>query len=259
MIKDLFNFTPPQPGILCSIEGGDGTPPAGGGSGDGAPAFDPEAFKNEIKDFTVKAVNGAVSTHLSRALGTKLEESQTAILGQVKEMLSGFAPAPADAGAQGTGNADLDTAIKNATAPLLKQLEEQRQANERHAAAAKAERENRMRQEENAALQSALTTAGVPGPLAQAAVNLLHSSLERDESGNIRFVAKETGPTGPYDERVDVSEGVARFLRTEDGKHFLPARPAGGSGNRGGAAPGATPGRQSDTEFVGEMLGKLFG
>lgn len=229
----------------------------GGTEGGEKPAFNPETFQNEMKDFVVKAVNGAVSTHLTRALDGKFEANNNSLL----EKIQGLIPVPteADRSAPSGGNPDLDAAIKNATAPLIKQLEEQRALNERNAAAAKAERENRMRQEEQALLNQALTKHGVAGPLAAAAVNLLHGSLERDAQGNIVYVAKENGPTGPYDERVSVEEGVKRYLGTEDGKHFLPARPVSGSGNRGGGAPGAAPGKEGDVDFVSRMLEGLLG
>jgi len=48
-------------------------------------------------------------------------------------------------------------------------------------------------------------------------------------------------------------------LATEDGKYFLPARPAGGSGNKGGSAPGSDPGKINDNQFVSEMLTQLLG
>lgn len=233
-----------------------------GGGGVGAPAGDPPpfdavAFQSEIKDFVVKAVNGAVSTHLTRALDSRFEQNNAALV----EQLQGLIPTPPPVGDPPPtgGNPDIDAAIKNATAPLMKQLEEQRALNERNAASAKSEREGRMRQEENLALSQALTKHGVAGPLAEAAVNLLHGSIERDAQGNIQYVAKESGPTGPYDERVSIEEGVKRYLGTEDGKHFLPARAAGGSGNRGGNAPGAAPGQEGDGEFVGRMLDGLMG
>lgn len=230
--------------------GGGGTPPAGD-----PPAFDAAAFQTSMQEFVVKAVNGAVSTHLTRALDTRFEQNNEALVKQIQ----GLIPAPQTAPDPSTGNTDLDAQIKNATAPLMKQLEEQRALNERNAAAATASEAKRKTTEEHAALTAALTAGGVAGPLAQAAVSVLHGSLERDTSGNIVYVSKETGPTGPYDERVTVAEGVSRYLATDDGKHFLPARQVGGSGNKGGNAPQMNPGQQSDGEFVGAMLDGLMG
>lgn len=254
----MLKFFEPKMSTICSIEG-DGGQPAGGGGDGAAPSPDAIAAAEErLKDFTIKAVNGAVSTHLARALENKFTENNNNLLSQIKDMMAAAsAPEPAPAGA-GT-DTDLDTAIKNATAPLLKQIEEQRALNERNAAQAKAERESRMRQEESTELSSALSAAGVPGPLANAAATILHNAIERDADGNILFVCKEDGPTGPYEERVAVAEGVSRFLRTEDGKHFLPARPATGSGNRGGNAPASQNGQISDHEAVMEAMTHLFG
>ena len=240
---------------LDGLGGGGGTPPGGAPPAGDPPAFDAAAFQSEMKDFVVKAVNGAVSTHLTRALDSKFEANNTALL----EQIQGLIPAPPTAGdpPPSGGGSDLDAAIKNATAPLMKQLEEQRSMNERNAATAKAEREGRMHQEETSALGQALTKFGVAGPLAAAAVNLLHGSLDRESDGSMVYVSKESGPTGPYDERVSIEEGVKRYLGTEDGKHFLPARPVGGAGNRGGGAPSANPGQETDGQMVGRMLEHL--
>ena len=236
--------------------GGGGTPPGGAPPAGDPPAFDATAFQSEMKDFVVKAVNGAVSTHLTRALDSRFEQNNAALVEQIQGLMPA---APVSDAPPTSGNADLDAQIKNATAPLMKQLEEQRALNERNAATAKSERDSRMLQEENSALSQALTKHGVAGPLAQAAVNLLHGSLERQADGSVVYVSKETGPTGSYDERVSVEEGVKRYLGTEDGKHFLPARPVGGGGNRGGNAPGAAPGTEGDGEFVSRMLDGLMG
>jgi len=231
---------------------GGGAPPEGE-----APAFDPAKFQEEMKDFTVRAVNGAVSTHLTRALDKRLEENNAGILSKLQELMpqqAAASPAPTV-----EPSSDLDAAIKNATAPLMKQLEEQRALNERNAAAAKAEQDKRMQQEEQSALSQALSANGVPGPLAQAAVHVLRGSLERDSSGSLVYVSKENGPTGQYEERISIEEGVSRYLRTDEGKHFLPARAVGGAGNTGGSAPAAAGGKESDGDFVGRMLSNLLG
>lgn len=239
-----------------NLDGAGGT--GGGEGGDGAPSFDPGKFQDEMKDFVVKAVNGAVSTHLTRALDNKLssfgENISQSLLGQVKEMMgSQPQPSPQPGGSAG-GN---DEVIKNATAPLVKQIEELRRAAEANEVRAREEHQARMKQEESAALLGALTEAGVPTPLARAAAMTLHDRLERSSDGQIHFVSQESGPTGPYQERLAVNEGVARFLKTDEGKHFVPARPATGSGNRGGAAPGGGGEKTSDFGFVADMLGQL--
>jgi hypothetical protein len=212
---------------------------------------------DEIKDFVVKAVNGAVSTHLSRTLDKQFEENNSRIFEQLRELI----PQPQEANVvTSAGNPDVDAAIKNATAPLMKQLEEQRATAERQRAQADQERQTRLRNEETSALQTALTSAGVPAPLAAAAVNTLHPKIERDAQGNILFVQQDTGPTGAFEQRVSVQEGIESFLKTEDGKHFLPARPVSGAGNMGGNAPsGVSPHQQSDRELVADMLGAFEG
>jgi hypothetical protein len=61
--------------------------------------------------------------------------------------------------------------------------------------------------------------------------------LERNDNGEIEFLFKEQAATGAYTDRVSVQEGVERFLKTEEGKFFLPPKPAGGAGGQGGGAP----------------------
>lgn len=244
------------PSSICAIGTGAGDGLGGGGGGE-KPEFDPEKFKKEIEEYTLKAVNGAISTHLTRQLDKRFDENNTTLVGQFKELLDankGAAPPPPEPPA---GNPDLAAQIKNATAPLERQLAEQKATAERAAAAATAANDAASRQEEETALQNALIAAGVAAPLASAAVGQLHGKIARDTQGAITFVSKETGPSGPYDETVTVGEGVARFLKTDDGKHFLPARQAGGAGNQGGRPPAGTPagGQETDHDFVGRMLG----
>lgn len=229
------------------MEGDNPNPPEGG-----TPPPQNNGLTEEVKDFVVKVVNGAISTHMARGLDSRFEQNNQALLDQIKELI----PKPQEQDViTSAGNPDIDSAIKNATAPLIKQLEETKAAAERQRTQAEQERQTRLRNEETSALQTALTTAGVPAPLAAAAVNILHSRLERDAQGNILFVQQDTGPTGPFEQRVSVQEGIESFLKTEDGKHFLPARPVSGAGNVGGKAPsGLSPQQQSDREFVGEML-----
>lgn len=230
----------------------------GQGEGQGSGEFDPSVFKNEMQDFVVRAVNGAISTHLNRSLDSRLQENNQGLMNSFKELLSESLPKAQgeNGGKTQSGNPDVDTAIKNATAPLIKQLEEQKRLNEQAAARAKQAEEERLHNEKTTSLSQTLINQGVPAPLAQAAVHTIHDRVKRDDKGKMYYVAEETGPTGPYEEHVSIEEGIKRWLSTENGKHFLPARQVGGSGNQGGRSPQGKPnaGSMSDGEFLANVL-----
>lgn len=212
--------------------------------------------EDEIKDFVVKAVNGAVSTHLTRALDNKLEEygkgMQESILGALNERLEAFKPKEP---AAPEGKPGENEAIKNLQAKYDKEIAEVRAQAQREREAREMKEAEVRRSEEISALRDAAMSQGVPAPLAAALVNILHGQIERDSTNGIQFVSNEEGPTGKYQERVAVTEGVKRYLNTEDGKHFLPARAVGGSGNPGGnAGRNANNGQVSDGDFLRNLF-----
>lgn len=192
-----------------------------------------------MKNYVVKAVNGAVSTHMSRLsekMAKEAQERDASIHEKLDSLKKEPDPKPDPKAGKGT---DIEQAILNATAPLRKELEEQKEARAQMAAKAKEAQQAKEAQEEETALFGALTSKNVPKPLAEAAISRLRDSLKRDEKNELSMIVQETGPTGKYEEQVSVEEGVNRFLATDDGKFFLPAKPVAGSGNLGGR-PGAT-------------------
>lgn len=83
--------------------------------------------------------------------------------------------------------------------------------------------------EEKHALTAALNTAGITGAKQRAAIALLYTEdkrVVRNDDGEIGFTVQKAG----YTEHVTLEEGINQWLKTEEGKEFLPARGAGGSG-----------------------------
>jgi hypothetical protein len=226
-----------------------------GNSGDSGNASKP-MDENAIKDFVVKAVNGAVSTHLSRALEKRdsaLEERMSKLLTESLGQRTTEQVKP-DAG----GDDKAGDAMKAIEAKYQKTLQEMQQSLERERSQREQERSQRLVGEERGTLRDTLLEAGVPQPLVPAAVAYLHGELKRvkrDDDGSIIFEIPEKGPTGSYVDRVSVKEGIERFLKTEEGKHYLPAKPAAGSGSKGGQNSERAPGGKASVQ---DMIAQMF-
>jgi hypothetical protein len=203
------------------------------------------AINDEIKDFVIKAVNGAVSTHLTRALSKRDEALKT----ELQTMFAQLKPAAETTPPAKDTSADTD-ALKGIHAKYEKQIAELKEAADRERGQREQEFKKRMSGEERESLKSYLAEHGVPPALVPAAVAYLHTELKRvarDDDGNIQYVSQEKGPTGSYEDRVPLKDGVERFLKSDEGKHFLPAKPVAGAGNRGGS-PGSKSNQPQSTE-----------
>lgn len=101
--------------------------------------------------------------------------------------------------------------------------------------------------EEKHALRAALSNAGITGPHQRAAVSLLYnedSRVIRNEDGEIRFSVQKAG----YTDEVSLDEGITDWLKTDEGKAFLPPKGAGGSGANGSQAGRPTRGPRNKNE-----------
>jgi hypothetical protein len=211
------------------------------------------AINDEIKDFVVKAVNGAVSTHLSRALGKRDE----ALKAELQGMFAQFKPPVPETPPKPDAATGDSEAMRGLHAKYEKQIAELREAADREKSQREQEFKKRMSGEERESLKSYLVEHGVPPALVPAAVAYLHGELKRvarDDDGNIQYVSQEKGPTGNYEDRVPLKDGVERFLKSDEGKHFLPAKPVGGAGVRGGGAGGKSNAPQSTENMILDFL-----
>lgn len=207
---------------------------------------------DEIKDLIVRTVNGAVTTRLDRE-----RKAQTAQLeGMFKDFASQLTAQKAEEpSGEKTDGGDQMKAVQ---AKYERQLAEMKAQLDREAKSREEERQKRLVNEERNSLRDALSANGVPPALVQAAVALLHTDqkrLERNEDGSIHFLLQEQSPSGPYVERVGVAEGVERFLKSDEGRYFLPPKPAAGAGSKGGNAPGSNA-REGESEA--DAIARLF-
>lgn len=173
-------------------------------------------------------LNAAITNH-----GKRQAASLTQSLGKLlEEKLAGFAPQtpepkPAD-----------DVAAK--LAALETQLKAERKARE-DADKAREESENRRKMDEQrSAVSTALRDAGVNPTMAKAAQALLEAEgrIVRDDSGAVGF--KVVDKYGGESVRP-LGEGLGEWFKG-DGKPFVPAKAAGGSGGSPSKAPAAAAG-----------------
>jgi hypothetical protein len=123
----------------------------------------------------------------------------------------------------------------------LEESEKQRQDTELAQARAK----------QRAELEKELERAGVDAARRPGALALLYTEQQRvrEEDGKIGFVVqKEWG-----EELVPIKDGVNEWLKTDEGKAYLPATPVAGSGNTGGRAPIGKDGKPSRAELINAL------
>lgn len=188
-------------------------------------------------------VNAAAANMLTSRLGTfekklleKINTGSAEMFQKVlDDKLKDFKPGEAGGGEGGKGS-KKDVEIET----LRKQVEELRRSNEETASIAAQERAKNKRvalnQNVTDTLASLARIEGVPARMALAALTA-NGRVFYDEEGDNpdRIVFKgDDGLT------VDLGMGLKAWLKTDEGKFFLPQTTVRGSGSRpGGAAPGA--------------------
>jgi len=200
-----------------------------------APETPAPQLTNEAKDFIIKTVNAAVGGRTGR-----LEK-------KVEEMFAGLS----ETLAARTEPAEVGEVKESANDIQVKQLQ------------ARLDEEIRLRKEHESAvveketrgyIRETLEKKGVTGARAKAAMAMLYTedkTIRRGEDGNVYFYARERGVTEPIP--LDLESGIDRFLSTDEGKMFLPAREVGGSGTTGGRAPGAPSNEPSDADLLRQL------
>lgn len=184
----------------------------------------------DVEKLIDSKVNAAISTHLSR-FRTSLEKD---IGGTIAKSLEPFG-----AKLEALGNKPLDEGKKKdkeaidedrrkdqaRIADLENKYSEEKKQREAEASA-------RAREEERGALQTALRTAGIEDNRLRAAVALIYGEdqrVGRADNGDIVFKVQKAG----YVDEVTLDDGIGDWLKSDEGKTFLPARGAAGSGASG--------------------------
>lgn len=231
-----------------------------GGAGGGQGGALSEEAKKEVEGIVNGAVNGALSSQLTRFKKSFTEEIgqtlQTA-LGPITEKLASFQPGQQQPGHVAPGGKPLDPTVQEHIARLegrAKELEanvaKEKAAREAEAAAREKDRLENMAKEERAELASALRAKGIPEVQVKAAVALLHTEdkvVGRGEGGAIVFKIQKGTGQAKYVDEVSIEAGVDEWLKTDDGKSFLPPRQVGGSGT-GPVRPGQKPANPNDAK-----------
>jgi len=233
--------------------GGDGDGKGGGKGSDGAgEGGGDDEVPESVRKYIGGAINAAMTNHGKR-LETRLGDTLKTSLA---EALKAFKPAGDEtggAGGQGGGNGGGSGGGQggkgddNANNPLALEvkklkddLEKQTRARAAEAEQAQKERDLRARGEEKAALSQALRAAGVAeGRTVGAMALLFHekSLVVRNEAGEICLKTKKVYQGETVEEILPLAEGVAVWAKSDEGKEYMAAVDAGGSGNRGGKRP----------------------
>lgn len=228
----------PINGSVCSIRMLSPDDGGGGGGGDGGKKDDPpkddggepsEATQKFITDTINKAIGGRVKREVN-----SLKDSLNETIGTtIKDALAANKPDDPPDGGKGGGGGDGG----GGQSDEMKAMEARVKASEDRAKAVelerKDEREQGKRTAEKSALESALRTAKVSEALVPAATSLLFTDRKivgRDDKDGIIWKAARDG----YNDELSLTDGVAEFLATEEGKAYLPPIDAKGGGVRGG-------------------------
>lgn len=134
---------------------------------------------------------------------------------------------------------ELSPAVSAQLKRLEDQLAAERKAREDAENQRKADADKAKAEKLSATLSTALRDAGITNPVSAKAAQALFERENRvaydEEDGAIKLRVQDK-----YGEKlVPLSDGLADWIKTEEGTVFLPARAAGGSGSTGGGrAPG---------------------
>lgn len=229
-------YQPPQAIRLFAREGdgdggagGDGTTPAG--EGDALSAVQVTAINNIVH----KAIGSRLSSQsfkdsIGVIAGTAASEAITAASGGIAEQVAATLAAGGAGGGGGEGDPPAPTFKDSAEyKAVMKRQEDNDAALEKIKDERQAEVDGRMRTEERSALETALRAGGVEEVKLRGCVaTLLHEDkvMQRDSNGAIIYRINR----GEYHDELGVTEGVADFLGTDEGKTYLPATGARGTG-----------------------------
>lgn len=204
-----------------------------------------ETEDTESKPITQKELHAAMTAREKRMLSTiekLLADKLSNAVAPIQEKLA----TPAEP------KSEIDAKFEM----MQKKIEAAERRYDEERKAREEERKARMRDEERVALADALRSGGLDDKRLRGAAALLYSEERRvvrdPETGSIKFRQEKDG----YEELVDLGKGIAEWLKTEDGKAYLPPRQTAGSG---ASAVGGRPrnGGVSKVEQAKELLMEL--
>ncbi len=172
-----------------------------------------------------KTVNSALTSHLKRIKAGITAEDLEKHLEEREKALAERREKEEEERRKKEGGGDKHApelvSLKKQNEELRKRLD----SLDKEAAQAK---EEKKAAEERSLLAEMLAEGGVKDARVRHAVNYLRGEglVRRTDKGELVFVKRARGG----DEELDLGEGIAEWLKTEDGKHFLPPTNAGGAG-----------------------------
>lgn len=198
------------------------------GNGNGnVGAFTPEqskALSELIASSVGPMINGAIKAAYDRQ-----DKSFSAKLEDAKLKLKVTEPPKEPKGGEDDAMKALRAQVEELGGKLAEQTKAAQDANAKQS-----------RLEETGALEKELTAAGISGPRLAGAMALLQSArgvIGRDENGGVIFKGVEKIGNEEFPKTYSVKDGVANWIKSDEGKAFIPSTGAGGSGQGGGRAP----------------------
>jgi hypothetical protein len=220
-------------------------------------------FTEAQRDEMIKFANAANSAHharISKVMDQRFDELKTEMSGSFQEMLKDFKPSdPPSGGTNGSkeGNGESTEIVEKLRAEYEARMSEMEKKWEAERKRGEEERLKALRAEERGELESALRSAGVADERLRGAVALLYTEdkrVGRDKDGKIVFRVPKEG----YTDELSLSDGITEWIKTNEGKHYMPARPVGGSGAMGGrGAKGQI--KESRAELMAKLGRQLMG
>lgn len=222
---------------------GGGAGGSGGGDGGGAASSLSEDARKEVTELVNSAVTGAVTNHLGRFKKSFTEEITKTLsdtMGPIGEQLKALAERPIQQPAPGKGGqhqpgGEVPQEIRDSMLRYENRIKELEQQNKAERDAREVEKTTRLREEERNKLGSVLTERGIPAAQVRAAVALLHTEdkrVARTDDGRIVFKFERGSGQGKYVDELEVDKGVDEWLKSDEGKAYIPARQANGGGGQ---------------------------
>jgi len=202
---------------------------------------DEAPFTHEQMSKMSKVIHKAIGTRLNSQsfkdnIGAIAGEAAAAAVGAATEGLTAKMEELLSANPGGNGNGrdkDESKAQSWKDSPEYKAMIQRDKDRDAEIERMKQEREDEKnaadRKEERATLEAALRKAGIEElKLRSCVATLIHEDkvMQRDSNGQMVYRVNR----GEYNEDMTVSEGVSEFITTDEGKAFLPAKGATGTG-----------------------------
>jgi hypothetical protein len=225
----MAEATTPAPGQGSPASGAEGTPPP-------APQF-----------VTAEQLNAAIGSHLKRLKIPGADDIKSAALEAFKAAREAEAAEAAAKKDQQSGKAGNEAAPE--VVALRKQVEAlTKKQLDAEAKAQRMEQENQIKLDNELVLRT-LESGGVTGQRARVALNHLRSEgfIRRGDSG-LTFV------TGDMESAL--ADGIGTFLKTDEGKLFLPPSGAQGAGTRTPGVAAQKPGNANQQAINDFLFGR---